>query len=218
MTGPIKAIIKELDRNLAKLPSICQKGCAHCCYQAATIADYEEAPIKSFIKKRLSMKMKSTIRIKAMEWLERYDDIYDHIDPVAIQAQAGRSEPDGYAVYQAVSMELSKAGLPCPFLVNNQCAIYPVRPLSCRIHGQVDDLEACQSNLLRENALVFKSTAEPYFQKIKAVLTDSKSRSVQPLQQSKRPIVHHRHLVPVVRQELMIKLQMRHAPTLQILI
>jgi len=210
MTDPLKAIIKKLDQRLVAIPSICRKGCAYCCYQAATVAEYEEAAIKTFIKKRLSMKMKSTVRQKAMGWLEQYESIYDQIDPVDIRFEAGSAESAGYAMYHAASTKFSEAQTACPFLVNSQCAIYQVRPLSCRIHGQVADIEACKSDFLRGNSVEFKTTAEPYFHQIKNwLLTEMDDFQGQ-------PVVRHRHLIPAVRLDLMINLQMRHAPTLQI--
>ena len=207
MTDPLKSIIKDLDQALAAIPSICRKGCAFCCYQAATVAEYEEAAIQTFIKKRLSMKMKSTVRQRAMVWLEQYENIYDQIDAAEIELAVGSAEAAGYAMYQEASSKLSQTQTACPFLVNSQCSIYPVRPLSCRIHGQVADLEACQSDLLRVNSDLFKETAERYFQKIKDALMGSGLR---------QPVVRHRHLVPAVKQDLMINLPMRHAPMLHI--
>ena len=156
------------------------------------------------------MKMKSTVRQKAMLWLEQYEKIYDQIDPADIQLEADSTESAGYTMYHAASIKFSETKTACPFLVNSQCVIYPIRPLSCRIHGQVAEVVACRSDLLRGNSAEFKAAAEPFFLQIKDWLLGEK-RGFQ-----EQSVVRHRHLIPAVRQDLMINLQMRHAPTLHI--
>jgi len=34
----------------------------------------------------------------------------------------------------------------CPFLINNECSIYPVRPLVCRTHAVNDTAELCKDD------------------------------------------------------------------------
>lgn len=39
-------------------------------------------------------------------------------------------------------------GTPCPFLKNNRCSVYDVRPLVCRLHHSLnDDIAACDSGV-----------------------------------------------------------------------
>ena len=217
MKENIRLIIKELDRSLLQLPTICQKGCSYCCYQAATVADYEEIPIKTFIKKRLSLKMKSSVRKNAVIWLERYEQIYDEVGQTDLLSSQEEAVTDkAHLLYHAASMKLAQERIPCPFLINSRCAIYQVRPLACRIHGQTEDLDACQMNLLRENAVIFKDTAESYFQRIKTVLQRTSQFSTGEPHHQEQGIVVHRHLIPTVRQDVMINRQMRHSPALRI--
>jgi len=215
----IKAIVDRMDQDLAKIRGICQKGCPYCCYQAATIADYEEVAIKNYIKKRLSRKIKSSIRQSALPWLKQYEEIYDEAERMDHSDLQKSSQVDAaYAMYQIANQNLADAQVPCPFLVDSKCAIYPARPLACRIHGQVDDLETCRTKLLREGSTEYKTVAEPYFEQIKTVLVDTIGQSSRTSAQRVQAVVYHKHLVPAVRSELMINLKMRHSPTLQFLI
>lgn len=51
----------------------------------------------------------------------------------------------------------SYAGMPCPFLAHNECSIYSVRPMACRMHFSLaDDSELC-------NIVKHPGAKVPYF-------------------------------------------------------
>jgi len=46
--------------------------------------------------------------------------------------------------------EFEKNNMKCPYLKNNRCSIYPVRPLVCRLQGVVKDLQ-CKEKTIQKN-------------------------------------------------------------------
>lgn len=46
--------------------------------------------------------------------------------------------------------EFENNNMKCPYLKDNRCSIYPVRPLVCRLQGVVSDLR-CNQNIDQEN-------------------------------------------------------------------
>jgi len=51
-------------------------------------------------------------------------------------------------------------GQPCPFLKNNRCSVYEVRPLYCRSHYAVSNPELCRTDVRGVQAYRFSWTAE----------------------------------------------------------
>lgn len=49
------------------------------------------------------------------------------------------------------------SGIPCPFLSNNECSIYQVRPFSCRMHLSMDNDSNCCDIIRKPSEIV------PYF-------------------------------------------------------
>lgn len=85
--------------------SICKRGCHHCCYQFVALSHAEMALIKDFIKRR-GIK----VGYKKIKWQSKFRN------------------PDEYWKQYGDRTR-------CVFLnENNDCAIYPVRPLSCRTY------------------------------------------------------------------------------------
>lgn len=75
--------------------------------------------------------------------------IYRH-EAVAI------AEVSGYRMYDLparpydIALKLANRyfGTPCPFLIDQRCSVYEVRPLVCRLHHALnDDLAACDSSV-----------------------------------------------------------------------
>jgi Fe-S-cluster containining protein len=54
--------------------------------------------------------------------------------------------PAGQEMHPAQIMDMQKkyVAVPCPFLINKECSVYPVRPMVCRLHFSVaNDADAC---------------------------------------------------------------------------
>lgn len=105
--------------------SACQEGCAWCCY------------------KRVGVAAPEVLRIAA--YMERL--------PPADRQQLIEQIQQGYEDRQRLRHDRSAANrLPCPLLVQNRCAVYPVRPLTCRGFNS-SNAQACADSLERRVAV-----------------------------------------------------------------
>lgn len=98
----------------------CRKGCSHCCHQSVMVTAPEVIHAAKFLHDNLTEKEVARLR-----------------DLVAARARQG----DGLDNHERMDERL-----PCAFLMDEICSIYPVRPLQCR-GGFSEDAEYCR-NLL----------------------------------------------------------------------
>lgn len=96
----------------------CRKGCSSCCTQNVAITALEAARILDFVNEQ-----------NMEEWLidRLQGDFSPHRPQYTINTLA-RSCLEG----KEIAEEQRPASQPCPFLAGGSCAIYPVRPFSCR--------------------------------------------------------------------------------------
>lgn len=102
-----KSLYSAADRIIAEAidqeDSICKRGCHYCCYQYIGASKTEAALIKDFIKKR-----NIKLSYKKLKWQSKFRQPIDYWN-----AYGDRTR--------------------CVFLnKDNDCDIYPVRPLTCR--------------------------------------------------------------------------------------
>lgn len=87
----------------------CKPGCAWCCHRVVLATIPEVLSIHSHVDLNFSDQEKKDLDVR----LDKYSSNWDRA-------------------------ELAKSRVPCPFLVNDLCSIYEVRPLSCRGMNSVD--------------------------------------------------------------------------------
>jgi hypothetical protein len=134
------------DRNLRTImqglpPLPCRAGCSYCCHVGVDMPDLlpaEVLPIVSFLTSQGA--------------------------PVIDEVKARIRDVDAVDAGPA-SGERTAVRLPCLFLAQDRCLIYPVRPMRCRAQHS-PDVEACRQNylgqretipLLSEPALLYKT-------------------------------------------------------------
>jgi Fe-S-cluster containining protein len=99
----------------------CKPGCGACCRQLVPISR-SEARFLSNLVATLSTERRRTIEQRFHRAFRRLREL-DLLDRVRnLQAQ----------VRTALGRDYFLAAIPCPFLENESCGIYPDRPLSCR--------------------------------------------------------------------------------------
>lgn len=116
----LNIICKKYSERTSAEKFACQKGCSHCCTQNVMITAIEGELIFEFIKQE-----------NKEEWLA-------HCLASPRKVQNLQFTTNGFArlclekkeVEQAAAN--SKQGGVCPFLIEQNCSIYPVRPFSCR--------------------------------------------------------------------------------------
>ena len=125
LLGIYEEFEKWIDEDLA-----CKKGCAACCTQNVLITAVEGDHIHRFIREQ-----------GKMEWLA-----------ARLQEKAATKKPamttNAFAAScfkgEDVEPESYGSSEPCPFLEDNCCSIYEVRPFSCRCFAST---ETCSPNV-----------------------------------------------------------------------
>ena len=109
----------------------CRKGCATCCTRSVTMTSLEGDGIMTFLaeENRLSELagpafLPSTSRLGRMGQCTTNTFVAAHLK--------------GESVEEAESWDLR----PCPFLKEENCTIYPVRPFGCRLFASLDPCAA----------------------------------------------------------------------------
>lgn len=116
--------LRELTDHAAALvapQTPCKKGCSACCYQAVPISLNEARIIEGATGHRYSREAKTLVpAIDTMETIARFN----------ANCEARLHDPT-----------------PCPFLVDDACSIYEVRPIPCRSHQVLHpDASRCKLN------------------------------------------------------------------------
>ncbi len=112
------------DRRKQENPVIaCKKKCSHCCRFRVAISTAEAISIAYYIKETFLPKE-----------LDRLKTVLNTLATETAKMN---------------TVEWTMSGLTCPFLVNEECFIYPVRPLSCRGWNSTD-VNLCEYSLVNE--------------------------------------------------------------------
>jgi Fe-S-cluster containining protein len=109
----------EMTRLAGKQSPFCQKGCAYCCCHTFFTTRAEIDVIMFYLLKHSNVLQK---------FLENYARREELVEPFAELLQ--RCNIRG-AEGSAANTEFYAHKIPCAFLENDECLIYPVRPLSC---------------------------------------------------------------------------------------
>ena len=97
----------------------CAKNCSHCCYLRVVSYPHELVAIHNFIHKSLKQDVKETV-------LER------------LKSQAK-------IVEKMSEQEHFTTNIECPFLINKQCVIYAVRPITCAGYHSLSEAACVRS-------------------------------------------------------------------------
>ncbi|MBK8368183.1 MAG: YkgJ family cysteine cluster protein [Bacteroidetes bacterium] len=136
----IKKIYTDIDRFIGTQSNCCKKGCAYCCHQQIEVMNVEKEVINEFITSELSDQTKEIIKENLNVWL----DYFDSNTP-------DNKTLDGNDVFKDFGSKAAKDGLKCPFLIDNLCSIYEMRPMTCRVHIVESEPEFCNKNKLRDS-------------------------------------------------------------------
>ena len=136
----VKKAHADLDQRMAAIPKVCTKGCDACCYQMVSVHTWEEELINSYIESSMHASVKKQVRAQLMEW---WRDFRSHLRPVS------KADPLTLMEVQMLTLNMIQRKVMCPFLVNKECAIYPVRPAMCRAHVVTSDPQRCETELGR---------------------------------------------------------------------
>ncbi len=115
--------ISELTHSFAKRtyqqnrPIVCVKGCSWCCFQPVYLTTQEALLLYEYV-----MQASDALQIKA------------------IQSKSEKKFKKTKNLPEDKKQHIIHA---CPFLVDNSCSVYPVRPMACRIYLS-KDVDSCK--------------------------------------------------------------------------
>ncbi len=120
----------------------CRKGCTYCCYHYVTVSLAQGIVIVDYLYKRKDLLKQFLDHYE--RWQEQGKSIADDIDGRRIQALSS-SLPIDLVIRDTrpLSTRYFRANIPCPFLLDNQCSIYALRPPSCSGHHAISPPERC---------------------------------------------------------------------------
>lgn len=108
----------------------CRKACTYCCFHYVAVPLAHGMVIVDYLYSRRKL-LKQFID-NYENWHHKGYHISNMIDQTRTQAfSSSMSIDEIIAVTRPLSMRYLEANIPCPFLVNNACLIYAVRPLPC---------------------------------------------------------------------------------------
>jgi Fe-S-cluster containining protein len=119
---------REIARSVenGRTPS-CSKGCSHCCREELYAPRAEAEAIVEWLDSAAS-EVVDGLRTRIAAWLDWY-----------------RSELPGLVAGGIARRDAFYShGPACPALVDDACAIYPVRPVFCRTHLVTSPVDACR--------------------------------------------------------------------------
>lgn len=113
-----EVIIEKLQHMEGKV-HCCKSGCSYCCHQLIEVYDFELIPIMEYIKKN------------CMDFiLDKAINISEALESMLNSAPYKYSQLNNDDEFK-YKKKYRTLDIPCIFLKDNKCLIYPVRPISC---------------------------------------------------------------------------------------
>ncbi len=125
---------QAMELRIGALPKACYKGCGTCCHQIVDVLNWEESLVIGFLRREMPTKQKLQVRANLKSWFSAFN---------GATRPANRDTPLSLAEISAVRAVFRQRRIACPFLLNNQCSIYRVRPVVCRSHIVPDNPQEC---------------------------------------------------------------------------
>ena len=108
----------------------CRKGCTYCCFHYVTVSLAQGLVIVDYLYRRRDLLKRFLDNYE--QWRTQAESISGRIDSVRIQALSTSTPIDRViAETRPLSTQYFRSNIPCPFLLDDTCSIYPVRPPSC---------------------------------------------------------------------------------------
>lgn len=153
---------RKIDQDMTTLSYVCKKGCDWCCYQSIEILNWEEPLILNYISEKISIDQKLILEEKLTDWFNYFDTVMPR-----------KSELSTEDVFIDFHNAIAKDQIACLFLENHMCGIYPVRPISCRMHIANDGPLACMEDALKDSSFDAEQLRKKYLAEISEKLPTS---------------------------------------------
>jgi Fe-S-cluster containining protein len=115
----------------------CSKGCGVCCSQLVPISHLEAWHIRDVID-RMPQEQRTAVEgrfVETRKRLEAWPQFERLLNPEKVEDTEARQ----------LGLDYFRMGVPCPFLEDGACSIYPHRPAKCREYLVVSPPDCCAS-------------------------------------------------------------------------
>jgi Fe-S-cluster containining protein len=138
----ITAIVIGQERSEGRNVS-CRAGCGACCVQLVPIAP-AEAVLLADVVEAMPERQRGTVKARFENAVRRLREM-GLIDRRAFPGQAALRSPapTGKTPWEDVSHRYFDARIPCPFLEDGSCGVYPERPMVCREYNVTTPASLC---------------------------------------------------------------------------
>jgi len=127
----------------------CRKGCTYCCFEHMTVSVAHGIVIVDYLYKRKELLRQFVHNYE--KWRHKGYIISDSIDRIRIQVSSSVMSIDrAMAAVGPLSARYVDINIQCPFLIDNRCFIYDVRPLPCSGHYSVSPPDWCAPDTAQE--------------------------------------------------------------------
>jgi len=157
----------------------CHKDCSHCCFLNVDTFAHERILILAFMPLLIHQShIWEIISFQIKEWERQFKILLS------------KHKLDNFVLnkdnYQLMIKVYEKAKIPCPFLLQNECFIYTVRPIVCRTYLVSSSPEQCakigQQIIKPQGSDIIKSRSITILEKYdKEFFHDFNEPSIQPL-------------------------------------
>jgi Fe-S-cluster containining protein len=118
----VDATMQEIESRGGKIS--CCKGCAACCRQLVPISEIEARKIAELVE---SFPEPRRSQVKA-----RFENAKNKLAEAGLLENLREPERWYREGFRELGLEYFRQGIPCPFLEEEACSIYPDRPITCR--------------------------------------------------------------------------------------
>ena len=120
----------------------CRQGCTHCCYHYVAVSLAQGILIADYLYKRKALLKQFIDNYET--WRKDGEAISDSIDRIRIQALMSSVPTDQImADTRSLSKQYLDSNIACPFLADDKCSIYEVRPMACSSHHSISPPDYC---------------------------------------------------------------------------
>lgn len=132
----------------------CRNGCSYCCSHYIAVPLAHSIVIVDYLYNRKELLKKFINNYE--KWCHKAYEISDLIDYTRLRSfSASMQINDIIAVTRPLSMRYLEMAIPCPFLENDTCIIYAVRPLPCSGQYSVTPPDWCAPAKI-EKAVIYQ--------------------------------------------------------------
>ena len=146
-----------------KISPSCQKGCAHCCSYPIFVNDIEAVAIRRWLQANFKENEIAELTKKIEQWQSEIGDtatLLQEVHDFILRMEPGITSPTeamrAEEKREKVRKEYNAKKVMCPFLKDNSCSIYEIRPVSCRTYFAYGNPSRCVSDMYPIGAVSYE--------------------------------------------------------------